>query len=76
MEGMLVKITRVLLALFLIISAVPDNWTFSVRIPKRLVRFTTVFYYYTESCFTEIENYTNIINIGNNAFLQRMFLLL
>ena len=41
MEGMLVKVTRVLLALFLIISAV---LTFSVRIPKRL-SLSTAFYF-------------------------------
>ncbi|MFR5117960.1 MAG: preprotein translocase subunit SecG [Eubacterium sp.] len=36
MEGMLVKVTRVLLALFLIISAVLTIGRFQVRIPKRL----------------------------------------
>ena len=45
MEGMLVKITRVLLALFLIISAVLTIWTFSVRIPKRLSFLRQSFYY-------------------------------
>ena len=56
MEGMLVKITRVLLALFLIISAVLTIRRFQQEY-LRGCRFATAFYYYT--------------NIVNNKYVKR-----